>query len=392
MSQIEKLLRDLPRYEISQKADSRFYARLTAAARSDWDRHRSARGNWLSLGQWALAGSLASFAFLVSGTLWAYQDTVTRGHVMYPWKQTTEKIELATSFGPMSEMDTHLRFSDRRLNEAHVLAGGSPEASALIQRANAASNLQELDSQRAVYLALTLQDMRSSLAAATRIVEASNLGRQRVEQALEKIENAASRHVDKLKQLEKKVAKPMVEILRNVREEEDDQKNIVEQAREEVKESITNKEAPPLKILLFPAPERQQRRIERAREEFEATKEVIKILPQSDQKRLAPAVETARSALEEGKVGVSRGMSRTVQQEAIRINPSVEQKILLFPSGRPARDNPSATPETKIDVKPTDSLGQKVILFPSGAGAAKGNPSGAAPLPAGQGKKPVVLP
>lgn len=118
---------------------------------------------------------VASFAvlLLVVGTTFMFQPGVTRGDALYPIKQAAESMELFFTRSPLSRVNTHLKFADRRMEELKLLLGARREAgfiSTAYAQGAAASALTETPAMNAV--SATLADMVNSTESAMQTAEA----------------------------------------------------------------------------------------------------------------------------------------------------------------------------------------------------------------------------
>ncbi|MBI4994103.1 hypothetical protein HZC21_00455 [Candidatus Peregrinibacteria bacterium] len=347
--QLEKLLASLPRFEISKQADKKFYAKLNALAEEKFEEQREAltrpsffsfprlakgaalwRGvNSLASLRLGLAGAFAALLLVVGGTVWAYQPSTTRGKLMYPWKQTVEKVELAFAFSDMQKVDAHLKFSDRRLEEAQNIVGKSSSLAFLLKTAFADEGEVELTDEEQANLEATLEDMRSEVTKASEIVVAREIAPEKASQALERIEKTSNQHIETLNNLERRAAKEAKTIVRLVADNEDERLATVMQAREEVKQALEKRERK-IKLIINVRRERledlkdqfndelRRQRIETAKQQFAQTMEHFENLPQIIKTEFTAEIEKAKQSLETGRFGMAEGLSRVVEMREMR--------------------------------------------------------------------------
>lgn len=324
--ELEKLLKTLPKFERSAKAEAKFFKKLDAMAQEKKVAPFGLEEKtvWFAWPKLALAGSFAAFILIVGGTFAAYQPTVTRGTFLYPWKQAGERVELAVAFTSLQKVDAHVRFSDRRLSEAENIIAKNPSLAWLAPKVSAHEGELHLDTEEAVYLAETLADMRQEISLASEIVEVKISQPAEVEKALAKIEVAAERHVEVLTKMEEKGEITVKEIVKRIAEEEDEHLAVVVEAREVVKAAEVRKEARVM-IQLKKRTEKEEKheikeskledRKEQAQQELKEAFEFFEKLPEEKKKDLQEKMERAREALEEGKLGRTKGLSRAILNE-----------------------------------------------------------------------------
>lgn len=331
--QLENLLRKLPRMTRSVQANALFLEKLDERAHGK----KHASDFFRSFFAWPrFAWNAAVFMiFLMAATTFAaYQPSVTRGSKLYPWKQAAERIELAFAKTPTQEVNTHLRFGDRRLQEAEHIIQKNPSLAWLVPAARAHGDIDDihLDTAAAVFLAETLEDMRNEMETAGTIVEAKITEPAAAEQALDKIAAAAQKHVAQLQELEEKTDMNAKKIFRRIRDEEEQQYFLIIAAGEEVKTLRTKQEkkvelkfskfrkkAAEMKRAEDEKKEEKKREKEEAKEEkreekterIEEKREGKKTL----QEKLEQKLEQATEALEENKVGRAEGLINAVEKK-----------------------------------------------------------------------------
>lgn len=308
---VEKILKQLPVFERSKKAEQVFFEKLHRMADLQKVTQPAAR-NWFAWPRLAFAGSLATLFILVSGTVWAYQSSVTRGHFLYPWKKAVERAELAYASSPLQKVDAHLRFSDRRLDEAHSIIQQNPSLAWLFQTAFAHGDEIHLDTEEEIFLAETLTDMRSEVSQASEIVETAMSKVEDVQNALIKIETATDRHLESLDQLEKQTSKNTQAIVKKIAQEEDDHLASVLDAEDEIEEA-RGKKLEHVQIKLLKREMKREQRHERAEEELQKALELLGSLPEEEQKDFTEKMERAKEALESGKFGRVKGLSKALK-------------------------------------------------------------------------------
>lgn len=323
--ELEKLLKTLPKFERSAQAEAKFFKKLESAilqrkiAQETENGEQKTAIGWLRWPKLALAGSFAAFILLVGGTFAAYQPTVTRGTFLYPWKQAGERVELAVAFTSLQKVDAHVRFSDRRLEEAENIIAKNPSLAWLAPKVSAHEGELHLDTEEAVYLAETLADMRQEISLASEIVEVKISQPAEAEKALAKIEVAAQRHVEVLAKMEEKGEVTVKEIVKRIAEEEDEHLAVVVEAREAVKAAGIRKEPRVMIQLKKQVKElKLEDRKEQAQQELKEAFEFFEKLPEEKKKDLQEKMERAREALEEGKLGRTKGLSRAILNEIER--------------------------------------------------------------------------
>lgn len=305
-AEIEKLLRKLPRFKRDRAAEALFFKKLEAAKPSQ-------QISFFSWPRLAFAMSSLIILLFLGGTLWIYQPSVTRGHALYPWKQTAEKVELAFASSPLDTIEAHLRFSDRRLDEADYILQKSPSLAWLIQKATAHSDEIHLDSDAAVHFADTLEDMRIEKTLASEILEQNITEVTLADLALEKIETRSDMHVQRLKFLEEASPAKVKQVVKIIREEENEDLAAIIEAHEEVREKLSRKEHT-IKIRLM----KRKEKVEETSKALQKMDQVFKTLPPDEKIKLEKKLERAKEALKEGKSGRAQGLLRAVQNQVTR--------------------------------------------------------------------------
>lgn len=342
---VEKILKRLPQFERSKKAEQAFFAKLHRMAKIE----HPIRG-WFSWPRLSFAGSLATLFILVSGTVWAYQSNVTRGHFLYPWKKAVERMELASASSSLQKVDAHLRFSDRRLEEARSIIQQNPSLAWLFQTAFAHGDEIHLDTEEEIFLAETLTDMRSEVSQASEIVETAISALEDLQKALSKIETATDRHLESLEELEKQTSKNAQAVVKKIAQEEDDQLAKVLDAQDEIEEA-RGKKLERVQIKLLRRELKRQQRSEQAQEALQKTLRLFESLPQEERKDLSEKMERAKEALESGKFGRVKGLSKALKSRMENMERRIEeQRPDKEPSGEPGKEQ--GKKPRRFDLKP----------------------------------------
>lgn len=338
-NRVEKILRQMPQFERDKKAERIFFEKL----------HRMAgiepTHGWFEWPRLAFAGSLAALFIFVSGTVWAYQSSVTLGHFLYPWKKAAERIEIAFASTPLQKVDAHLRFSDRRLDEARFLIQQNPSLAWLFQTAKAHGDEIHLDTKEEIFLADTLADMRREVSLASEIVETAMSAVEDVQKALVKIEAATDRHIEKLEQLEKQTSKNTQAIVKKIAREEDDHLSSVLDAKDEVDEA-RGKKLERVQIKLLKREMKREKRHEQAKEELQKTLELFRSLPQKEQKDLSEKMDRAKEAFESGKFGRVKGLSKALENRM----ENMERKMEKERQAEEPAEEPAKEKEKKVNI------------------------------------------
>lgn len=367
IQEIEKRLAQLPKFERSQKADQAFYAKLyeLAGKSSNEDIETKNWFSWILSPRFAFAGITAVLLVMVSSVFAAYQPGVTYGHALYGLKRTAEKVELAFAFSPLSKIDAHLNFSDRRLEEANNIMGKSSSLAFLLQTAFADEGEVGLTDEQEQNLEKTLEDMKSEVDKAAEIIETRVTEPSRARAALERIEQTTNQHIDTLNRLEKRGQQRIKEIVRRVSGNEDLRMAIVIEAREEVADALEKRKENVQLILKMRHEEinNVKKSIEERRQEVQ--KEVqkaiehLETLPVLDQDKFELKINTVKDAFEKGKFGQAEGLSRAIQKRMLEFQPAPpiqlkkpEQKEELQP--KPEKPKPQL--DKPLLLKPADEL------------------------------------
>ncbi len=292
--QLEKLLKALPRFERNYTADKAF--RKTLRGSVSWVQ-------WFGVFRVALSGGLAMAFIVTSSSVWAaYQPNVTRGHILYPVKKTAENVELVLSFSPQQKMETHLRFSNRRLREAQELI--------TLRDESAASILTEA----------TLNEMRTEVLLASQIAQSGIFSTQEARPALQQLESSVENHVTTLTRMGTQNARAIREVLKNSQEREDEHLSTIVEANEEVKDAVKEKRQK-VHFTLLPqiTPEvegavRNEYRGEAAHA-VTTTRIIFNELAPEQQATLEFRMGRAEEALREGQMGRAQGLSRALQKK-----------------------------------------------------------------------------
>lgn len=219
---IEKLLHDLPRFNRSQRADAMFYEKLN---NFENDSEESVGFFGLFVRSFAIGAGMAAFVAFIATVSVSYRSDVVHGNFLYPVKEFGEKIELAFAFSDEAKIDSHIKFSDRRLEEADSILSRYPGVMSFIPVARAEiADAVELSAADAEKLDHTLADMHAEIAAAVGIMEASTIETVKAEKIITKIENTVERQTVQLVKMEKRAGKKTQKLIRKV---SDGQKDFV---------------------------------------------------------------------------------------------------------------------------------------------------------------------
>lgn len=269
---LEKMLGQLPRFTRSSAADATFLKKLMAAQPTvslSTGRPAAYRPFFQFWPRFAYAGAFAVFFLLAAGTFAAYQPTVTRGTLLYPWKQAAERVELAAALTPLQEVSAHVRFSDRRMSEAENIVAQNPTLAWALPVARAHGEEVHLETEAAVNLAETFEDMHREILAASEVVETKMDAPDGVEVALAKIEEAMARHVERLAILEENGPENVKAIVKKIEEAQKNHREKVTRARGKAKDAEEKKE----KQFRADFSERAEKAQERATEKLEKKSE-----------------------------------------------------------------------------------------------------------------------
>lgn len=346
---LEEMLKSLPQFQMSKQADKKFYAKLNALVKENFSEEEApealALPSFFNFPRLAFVGAFASLLLVVGGTVWAYQPSTTRGKLMYPWKQTAEKVELAFAFSDMQKVDAHLKFSDRRLEEAQNIIGQSSSLAFLFKTAFADEGEIELTNEEQKNLEETLEDMRTEVTKASEIVETRLTAPEKAQKAIERIKTASNQHIETLNNLERRAAKEAKTIVRLVADDEDERLATIMQAHEEIKQALEKRERQ-IKLIINVRRERlselknqfnddlRQRRVEEVRQNFTEAMQRFETMPQNIKQEFTAEMEKAKASLEMGRFGMAEGLSRTI-----------EMRIKFQPEPLPNKDGQQLQPE-----------------------------------------------
>lgn len=374
--QFEEILSSLPRPERSQKADAAFYEKLEALAahKSTQETDRVAekttvfekpRLHFWSFPRFAFAGSFAALLIVFAGTLLAYQASTVRGDILYGWKRAGEKIEIAFAFSADKEIDAHLRFADRRMEEAESLVSLHPSLAWIFDTAFADESAVDLNLEEARNLEFTFADMHGHIKDASRIIEEKISAPEKVEKILEKIEAHTDKHIEKLAALEKRGKRFAKEIIQKAAATEDEYIAAVVEARETAKAAIALKQKI-IKIKLALPEETDgiaaksektaaaaDRKKAASAEVMEITKLYGKLLPE-ERKIFEEKIETAREAMQNEKFGKAKGLSRALKQNLL--DEIADKKDSYIPG-------PGFKPGSTMPVRNNSQLEDKTMQF-----------------------------
>lgn len=311
--QIEQLLKQLPHYERNSKAEAVFYRKLQASSEGLGEGKKMRFFAWP---RFAFATGLVAVLLLTVGTVFAYQPSVTRDNFLYPLKQTAEKIELASAFSEMDKIDAHLRFSDRRLEEAQNIILENPSLSFFVPAALAHEGEVHLSSESAINFADTLADMHMEVSLASEIVETQIVEPYEADQALTRIENATDRHIIVLKKFSDHPAVEVRTIVEDVSGDEDASLAAMVEAHETVKHALAKKDTSvKVQLKMKLRAERKAKREDQATEELNQTQKAFDQLTDDQKKEFSKKIDMAKEALANGKFGRTEGLSRALLRQ-----------------------------------------------------------------------------
>lgn len=326
---VEKLLSSLPRVERDPQHEALFFEKLNRLAQKKElpEKNRHTWRHTFRFPQFVAVITAALLIIFTGSFAWAYQSSVTRGTFLYPLKQMGERVELAFARSPFQKVETHLKFGDRRFEEAgHIVERHPTLLAGALPVAKAHEDEIHLDTEEKLALAETLRDMRGEVTAASVIIEQSMTKPVEVEKALGRIELATDRHVEGLKKLEKKTKKEVKQIIRLVADEEDAHLATVVEAQEEVKEAMAAKREA-ITVRFQKREEKETDRKKEAEQEVKATLELFAKLSKSEKKKFELKIEMVQEALKQEKFGRALGLSRALQNRMeSKKNIEVEKK------------------------------------------------------------------
>lgn len=311
---LEKLLQSLPKVERDRTHEAVFFQKLNhLAQKKESFEKKPAWWQGFRFPQFVAAMTALLLIIFTGGFAWAYQPSITQGTFLYPLKKAGERVELAFARSPFKKVETHLRFGDRRFKEAEYIIEHHPTLLAVfLSTAKAHGDEIHLDTKEKAALAATLRDMYGEVTAASVVIEQSLSKPAEVEKALGRVELTTDRHVEGLKQLEKKTKKEVKQIIHLVTDEEDSHLASVVEAREEVKEAVTAKQ----EVITIHFKKREEKVADRKREaeqEVEETLEIFAQLLTPEKEKFEVKIEMVQEALEQEKFGRALGLSRALQ-------------------------------------------------------------------------------
>lgn len=359
IQEVEKILAEMPKFERGRAADELFYAKLYKAAETTEPTEmieKKSFFSWLKFPRFAFSGAFAVLLIIASGIFWAYQPGVTYGHALYGLKRAVEQVELAFAFSPLSKVDAHLNFSDRRLEEANNIMGKPSAVAFLLQTAFADEGEVDLTAEEENNLEKTLDDMKSEVDKASEIIETRVTEPGRARSALERIEQVTDRHIETLAKLEKRVRPPRIkEMVRRISGNEDLRMAIVTEAREDVAQALEKRERN-VKLILQIQRERMVDRRKEAGQEMQKALEHLETLPLLNQQEFQFKIETVKDAFEKGKFGQAEGLSRAMQKRMLEFKP-VPFVLPAAPVVAPLEQQPQQQPQPQT--QQPQSMGQK---------------------------------
>lgn len=376
--QLETILKNLPRHQRDEQRERLFYAKLQEMSAKKTAHHRAEPKeavSWFSFSwrRFSLVGGFALVVLMASTVVLAYQPSVTRTSILYPVKQFGEKIELSFAGTSLEQVDTHLRFSDRRLDEANYMLSDSPSLALFIQTAKAdapATDQGEIDSPQEIALSETLDDMHSEVSQASDILATSNEAAPEVEPRLEKIEKALGHHVEVLNAIQKTHSAKVKKIVNKVIEDQDDKLANVLDAHDrfttELETQMKKAGANPNQVKVAVTFAHQNAKLRREQHMTQAQAAVTHIvqeydkLPPTEKNALTESVSNAQEALTEGHFGVARGLSKKVQRhikeleekvtKTEEVKNSLEKPVRLRLKSTESTEIKAARSETKADM------------------------------------------
>lgn len=397
---LEEMLKCLPQFQMSKQADKKFYAKLNALASEKFSEEEApAARSFFAFPRLAFAGAFAALLLVIGGTVWAYQPSTTRGKLMYPWKQTAEKVELAFAFSDMQKVDAHLKFSDRRLDEAQNIIGKSSSLAFLLKTAFADEGEIELTNEEQKNLEETLEDMRTEVTKASEIVETRLTAPEKAQKAIERIKNASNQHIETLNNLERRAAKEAKTIVRLVADDEDERLATLISAHEEVKQALEKRERQ-VKLIINVRRERlselknqfndesRKQRINMVKEQFSQAMQNFNAMPQTIQQEFANEMEKAKASLEMGRFGMAEGLSRVMEMREIKFKPDGQS---FQPADQPLLQ-PGEKPDQPFQPEPTQNADGAQQLQPKDQQDFSKQPDVKLPEPKKPEGKPIDFP
>lgn len=370
--ELKKLLGTLPKFTRSPEADEAFFKQLRNWSEPQRQWFSTLLGkNWIAWPKLAFTLGFSVLLLFSITTLAAYQPYVTRGHFLYPWKQTAERVELAFAFSPLQKVETHVRFSKRRLAEAqHIVkqAGGSL-STWLIQKVYASPGNIRLPQREARLFAETLADMQAETAAAARIVSQASLRPKEAQRAIAVLEQVTEKQVETLTVLQEEVAEEIYDLVKNIAEETHQALAIVIEAKEELGETpVSRGETLAIKLIEEKDKEDNEENEddddnhrresikkpfeETAEKELDMAREILQVLPEAEKNTLEKKLDLAQQALEAGNFGKTAGLSRAVQTQAeILLQEKIEPPIENNQNDQQEEDK---SKKNEIEVEPLE--------------------------------------
>lgn len=310
-SEIERLLKGLPKFKRDSRKEAEFFSLLNKKMKErNGCGHTWFRNLWLTRGVVTLG-----LILLVAGiSIFSYDSSITSASKLYSVKKALEKGELFFSFSPISKVQTHLRFSDRRFRESREIINKNDSLSWLIPSVSALDTVNQLNlnSKEEMALAITLFEMHTEIENASQIV-IQKLDGQDARAALESIATVADHHIDKLRKLKGDNSKEIYNLIGNIIVEEDLHVAAVIEAKEGLEYAMIKKDQLK-KITLRPAETKQiyNERPDEAAKDLTAMMQAFDLLSKDEQKPHAKKVEAAQDAFNGGKFGRAQGLSRAI--------------------------------------------------------------------------------
>ncbi len=327
--QLESLLSKLPQYQTRTNLDTKVFAGIhrLAVLRNEQAAAQQApkRESGFSIFRKYVFATGTTFLVLLGGTTaWSYQDTVTYGDPLYGLKRSAEKIELSFANKPIDQVQTHIRFANRRMAELENLLDGTnkPGVTAFwIQTAYAYTSNTHVTAGAQANISRTVTDMQSSIGQATNIIETNDLPVTEAEQALITIEHATDDHVTRLGRFTETAPIEVAPLLTNFSDEQEHQLSAIVEAIDETKEA-RRQEISRVKVNLTSP------RLARAQQLAEAETTITEVrdfvgtlnldlIPQEERVAISNDIDSAESALKNGKVGIGLGLSRVAKKRIL---------------------------------------------------------------------------
>ena len=336
--QIEKLFKSAPMISRDPKADKKFYMELLKLAQTAQSEEKVVFNFWQTfMGSFrkmnfAYSAITALIVVFVGGTALAYQPGTVYGDLLYGWKTAGEKIELAFASTPTQQVNTYLKFSDRRFNEAQTIMANKPSLVSLIPTAQAhdASNFISLSGSDEYKLEHTLSDMCQQIELASKVIEEKITDPAQAQTALASLETLTEKQRTHLSTVNKKVKKPTVQkiVVRFINQEDLHLARSLVAKEQAQKAIVLNVKVVNIKMKLDGeqnAKFADEINIQAA-DNVRNTVNMFNNMQIQNREVIQKQIEMAKQALEEGKFGRAHGLSQALsnQMADIKLNPEME--------------------------------------------------------------------